>query len=99
MTQRTKSDVNVELDPHGFYVVTPTEAWDITSLCCPVCTVVMRTKEDDVSYHEFQCCERCSMLWAFSHREEWKNGWRPSQEEIDAAEATRSPMIIDLALK
>jgi hypothetical protein len=99
MIAHDKNEVNTEYNSHGFYVITPKESCEVTPLCCPVCDVVMRTREDDISYREFQFCERCTVLWAFAHREEWKNGWRPSRLEIDDANVARLPLVVELVIK
>lgn len=87
------SDKRTVRDPAGFYVIIPEDLPDPTPLFCPVCDYAMKTREDDVSYREFLCCERCAVLWAYPRREEWKNGWRPARVEVEAMNPQRSLLL------
>jgi hypothetical protein len=82
--------------PEGFVVIVPVGVAPPVPLVCPVCDHVMRTREDETSHREFGCCERCALLWAYPRREAWNGGWRPSQEQVTAAEADRLPLSITL---
>jgi hypothetical protein len=55
------------------------------SLFCDVCHIRFARKEDEKSYQMFECCSSCADTWAYSNSEKWKNGWRPSQEQIKIA--------------
>lgn len=55
---------------------------DKSMLFCPVCDYLMSTYEDQFAMSEFSCCHNCFLTWAESRKKEWKEGWRPSKEEI-----------------
>jgi len=52
-------------------------------VACPVCDYLLRTNSDEKSFRLFGCCESCEMFWARPRQNEWKEGWRPSKEEIN----------------
>jgi hypothetical protein len=56
---------------------------DHVPLFCNVCCLPMLMAEDDTSYRTFQCCSRCSTMWAYQDKEKWSNGERPEQSIID----------------
>lgn len=94
------NDVNIEHNSRlGFYVITQKETNDVTPLCCPICSIAMRTREDDVMYREHGCCEWCGVTWVFSRKDEWKAGWRPSPDEISDAKSRRPPMSVETIAK
>lgn len=82
----------IEEQPEGFVVIVPIDAEPPIPLVCAVCDHVMRSRDDEVSHREFGCCDRCSRLWAYPRRQAWMNGWRPSSEEVRAAEVDRRPL-------
>lgn len=84
----------IKQDPLGFVVIVPANAMPATPLVCPVCDFVMRTRDDETSHAELQCCHRCALLWAHARRAEWKQGWRPSADQVKEAEAIRMPLAI-----
>jgi len=84
----------IEDQPEGFVVIVPTDAEPPVPLACPVCTRLMRTRDDEASWREVGCCERCALIWAQARREAWKGGWRPSPEQVRQAEVQRPPMAI-----
>ena len=86
----------VKRHPAGFSIIVPTDRELVISLCCPVCTYALRSRDDEEAYREFECCDRCSRLWAASRREVWKAGWRPTAEQIHEAEKDRPPLMITL---
>ena len=51
-------------------------------LFCEVCGFMFASKADEETYEKFKCCETCADKWAYSRSEEWKEGWRPSPEEL-----------------
>lgn len=65
-----------------FVVIVPVDASPSVPLGCPVCDVLFRTREDEQSYQQWQCCERCAMMWAYPNQVAWNNGWRPTAEQI-----------------
>ena len=81
--------------PEGFVVIVPTDAPPPVPLVCPLCDHAMRTREDEVSHHEFGCCGRCARIWAHPRRKVWKEGWRPTPEQVQAAEADRVPLALN----
>jgi hypothetical protein len=84
----------IEEMPEGFVVIVPTDASLPVPLFCPICDFVMRTKDDETAYREFECCDRCSRKWAAPRKKAWKDGWRPSREQVADAEADRVPLSI-----
>jgi hypothetical protein len=78
----------------GFVVIVPIDAQPPVPIGCPVCKYLMRTKDDEDAYHKFGCCDRCAMLWAYPRRQQWDEGWRPSDEQLKEAELTRPPLTI-----
>jgi hypothetical protein len=67
---------------NDFFIIKPDNEYHSTPISCPNCHLLMRSKEDELAWDKFQCCNICSMEWAESQKENWKNGWRPSPEEI-----------------
>lgn len=76
--------------PSGFVVIVPDDMIPAVPLCCVVCSYVMRTREDETSYLEYGCCDRCTLLWAYPMGQKWKDGWRPSPEQVEQANLQRS---------
>lgn len=67
----------------GFYIIKPAnETTKTTPLTCPVCDYVMRNHDDEKSFRDFSCCESCETNWARPNQDKWKEGWRPTKEEI-----------------
>lgn len=60
------------------------------SLFCDVCGIRFRSREDEATYKEFGCCVPCADTWAYSHRDEWMNGWRPSSGQVKSSIESRS---------
>jgi len=54
-------------------------------LFCDVCGIRFGHMEDEKSYQKFKCCSSCANTWAYSHKKEWEEGWRPSNEQIEKA--------------
>ena len=84
----------IEDRPEGFVVIVPQDAEPPIPLACVICDHVMRTRDDEASHNEFGCCDRCARLWAQPRRQAWKDGWRPSKEQVGAAEADRAPLAL-----
>jgi len=83
-------------EKNGYFVIVPNEAPITIPLCCPVCSFVLRSKDDEASWYEFNCCNHCALLWASSRKIEWANGWRPSKSQLDDDALIRLPMVIEL---
>ena len=88
------NDRLIEDRPEGFVVIVPVDAEPPVPFGCTVCSHVMRTRDDEVAYREFGCCDRCSRLWAAPRREAWAAGWRPVPEQVVTAEADRVPLAL-----
>ena len=84
----------IEDRPEGFVVIVPVGAEPPVPLACALCSYVMRSREDEVSHHEFGCCERCARIWAHARRQSWKDGWRPTPGQVKAAEIDRAPLTL-----
>ena len=76
----------------GFVVIKPADAEPSVPLCCPLCDTMMRNRDDEEAYWDFSCCHFCAMTWAHPRREKWKDGWRPSRNEILDAMKNRAPL-------
>lgn len=50
---------------------------------CPVCGNLMRENKCIDTYYRYGCCADCEIAFVDDREEEWKNGWRPSKEEIN----------------
>lgn len=70
----------------GYVVIVPENYEENTRqmpLFCGVCRFRFSSREDEKSYEMFKCCSLCADTWAYSHRQEWEKGWRPSLEQIE----------------
>ena len=76
----------------GFVVIVPVDVDPPIPLACAICEHVMRSRDDENSHNEFGCCDRCARLWAQPRRQAWKDGWRPSSEQVKVSEADRVPL-------
>ena len=68
----------------GYFIIKPSNMKDVTPVACPVCDYLFRTKNDEESFSLFGCCESCEIFWARPHQEDWREGWRPTKEEVRA---------------
>lgn len=85
--------------PTGFVIIRPLDDDEQpVPLSCPVCEALMRSRDDEASYGEFQCCNRCALAWAHARRKEWKEGWRPSPEQVERLESERPPLTVTLVI-
>jgi len=82
--------------PSGFVIIIPEGSPKATPMSCPICDHVFRSREDESAYAEFECCDRCMLLWAHPRRSLWKDGWRPTAEQVSQAEELRPPMSVML---
>lgn len=80
------------LKKDGYTIVVPNDYAGNAGMpmFCDVCELRFINKEDEKSYKKFKCCSSCADMWAFSHAAEWKNGWRPSKEQIEENVRKRS---------
>jgi len=84
----------IEDRPEGFVVIVPVGAEPPVPLACPVCSHVIRSRDDETAYRDLGCCDRCLRLWAAARRKLWLAGWRPTAEQVAAAEADRVPLAL-----
>ena len=80
----------------GFFIIQEKSENDVP-LICPVCDFFIGTDQDVFYYTQHKCCFECSIKWAEGHnKEKWKNGWRPSKEEISKEKSRRRKLITPL---
>lgn len=69
--------------PAGFKIIIPKNIQASgMPLFCPVCDSNFCSTFDHESWEKFQCCDSCASVWACNNVENWKSGWRPTQEEV-----------------
>lgn len=68
--------------PEGFFIVKPEVMDTIVPIGCPICSLLMKTSDDSLAFRRFQCCDSCAARWAESRSDEWKEGWRPKEEDV-----------------
>jgi len=49
---------------------------------CPVCDEVMKGSISTQTYFKWGCCMHCHIEFVEDREERWKNGWRPSPDEV-----------------
>lgn len=76
-------------DPAGFTVVIPSGTHTPVPLCCPECQRALRTRDDELSYTLYSCCNACEREWVHADREAWRAGVRPDPDIVAAAVAIR----------
>lgn len=82
----------------GYYVIVPKDATRPVPLSCPVCDFLLRTQDDEISWHKFNCCDRCALVWAIPKKDQWELGWRPSIDELQKEICNRSPINVDIVI-
>lgn len=87
-------DREIAEHPLGFVVIRSIDRNDPIPLCCPQCSYVLRSRDDEEAFLEHQVCEHCLTHWVYPNRDRWDNGWRPSPEEVAGVSVTRSPLSI-----
>lgn len=69
----------------GYIVIVPSSFEDKDKenipIFCDICEFKMSPHDDD-AYKKFGCCSICADVWAYSNKEKWNKGWRPSNDEI-----------------
>lgn len=65
-------------------MVKPLDDEEPCPIFCPICKFPNLTFDDTLSFKENSCCSMCTMRWVEPRKEEWKSGWRPTQELISA---------------
>jgi hypothetical protein len=56
-----------------------------SSRTCPVCKTYSFSSKDDLYMNRFRCCHRCYIEFVEGRVEDWKKGWRPEPEVVEAA--------------
>ena len=49
------------------------------SLDCPICKKLISCIEDVEFMKKENCCEECHIVYYYSNKEKWENGWRPNK--------------------
>lgn len=57
---------------------------------CPQCSFVMKGTRSNVTYYQYDCCVNCFIEFIETREQRWKDGWRPSPEQLEAFKAQRS---------
>lgn len=70
--------------PEGFFVIKEKDANNSLPLFCPLCDKISVTFYDEESLRRFECCDLCANLVIFPRLEDWKNGWRPTKEDVES---------------
>jgi len=87
-------DRKIAWHPAGFHVIVPDDVEQAIPFYCGVCDRLLRSRDDELAYQEFQCCHLCALKWAHPRRAEWKSGWRPTQDQVLAAVSERVPLLV-----
>lgn len=66
-----------------YVVVLPNNDEGFVPICCDICGNLYRNIDDELSHYEFGCCDLCSQQFARPRAQDWKIGWRPSQDTIN----------------
>ena len=82
-------DRMIKKHPVGYQVIVPKDKLEPVPLECPVCKILMRDREDVISYSTYKCCNHCEIMWAYSNSEKWESGWRPNADEVDRVRKQR----------
>lgn len=80
------------------HVIVPNDFATAMPLCCLVCSSMMRSREDELAWHDLECCDACSRAFAASRRIEWKSGWRPTTDEVLHDVSCRPPIVVRIAV-
>lgn len=70
--------------PDGFFVIKEKDVIKSTPLFCPICEAIMKFFYDEESFKKFECCDSCSNYFVYPNMEKWKNGWRPSKDDVQS---------------
>lgn len=81
-----------------YVIIKPADAEPNVPICCPLCESLMKNRDDEVAFIDFGCCHLCALLWAHPRRQAWKDGWRPSIDEVKHAVSLRPPLTVVLEL-
>lgn len=78
-----RSDDRKERRIGKFVVTIPKEYAFPRPVFCPCCQRPMRDAQDQTSFDKHSCCFSCDNKFARSNIERWKEGWRPSAEDVN----------------
>lgn len=69
---------------NGYIVVMPDDQDVASPLECPVCDVVMGTREDMMNYNVYGCCSWCKDMFVRGTiaEQRWRSGWRPPKAQV-----------------
>lgn len=84
--------------PSGFVVIKPVDAQSSVDVFCAICDHAMRSRDDEIDWRSYGCCNRCAQRWAHSRKDAWMSGWRPSAEQVLNAESERLPLHATLSI-
>lgn len=68
--------------PDGFIIIKPENYIVESDVFCSVCGSTMRGSLDDDALLKFGCCDSCATFWAYPNKDRWKEGWRPTSDEV-----------------
>ena len=66
----------------GFFIIKPAEIEPGKPIFCPLCEFIMNGLYDDEIWNKFGCCDSCANEWVYSNMESWREGWRPSKQQV-----------------
>ncbi len=52
---------------------------------CPVCKTYSFSTRDDLYMNRFKCCFLCYIDFVEGTEQKWKDGWRPTDEQLESA--------------
>lgn len=76
-------ETRIYKDFGDFYVVKPKDFPEPIPFECSVCETLMKDATDVDYFKEYSCCSFCGVFFAEGNKEKWKQGWRPTKEEIE----------------
>lgn len=68
--------------PAGFLIIKPENYSIQRDLFCSLCESIMCGPLDEDALLKFGCCDSCATFWAYPNKDKWKEGWRPTSEEV-----------------
>lgn len=80
------------------FVIRPMNVENPVPLSCDLCSTLYRSREDESSHLEFGCCNSCAMRWAHPDRKRWKDGWRPTKDQVQDNISLRSQIKVVINL-
>ena len=57
--------------------------FDYCPLYCSSCNNILSTVEDVNMMKKEKVCEECYLIYYYSNKEKWKQGWRPNKKTSD----------------